>query len=90
MTKLLPETIALRTLRGQQLPPRGRITREQAIELLKRITGQDFGDDADKWAASLRVRPMRREEGSQAEDKFGVFIAMLSNGKPGSNWMEAS
>lgn len=57
MSRLLPETVALRTLRGQQVPPRCRITREQALDFLRALSGHDFGDDADKWAAWLRVQP---------------------------------
>lgn len=81
MPKLLPETVALRTLRGEQVPARCRITREQAIDLLKRTTGQDFGEDADKWAASLRARSGHRKGQGMDEDRNGVFIALLPGGE---------
>jgi hypothetical protein len=76
MSKLRPETVALRTLRGEQVPARCAITREQAIDLLKRATGQDFGDDADKWAACLRILPH-----AMAEERAGVFRCLLPSGE---------
>jgi hypothetical protein len=76
MPRLLPETVALRTLRGEQVPARCAITREQAIALLKLATGQDFGDDTDKWTACLRVLPR-----AMAEERAGVFRCLLPSGE---------
>lgn len=79
MPRLLPETVALRTLRGEQVPARCAITREQAIDLLKSITGQDFGDDAIKWAASLRIQSARR--GRPSRHSVGTLIAIDASGE---------
>lgn len=59
MSRLLPTTVALRTLKGQQLPPQCRISIEQAADWLRRLTGQDFGTDAAAWSAWLRQHPTR-------------------------------
>jgi hypothetical protein len=80
MPRHLPETIALRTLKGEQVLARSRITRDQAIDLLKRITGQDFGDDADRWAACLRILP-RHLRHAMAEERSGVVRGMLPSGE---------
>lgn len=80
MPRLLPETVALRTLRGEQVPVRCAITREQAIDLLKRATGQDFGDDADKWAACLRILPKHQSK-TIASERTGVFRGLLPGGE---------
>jgi hypothetical protein len=80
MSRLLPETVALRTLRGEQVPARCAITREQAIDLLKCATGQDFGDDADKWAACLRILPNHLPH-TMAEERAGVFRCLLPSGE---------
>lgn len=77
MPRLLPETVALRTLRGEQVPARCAITREQAIDLLRRATGQDFGEDADKWAACLRILP-KHSWHAMAEEATGVLRGLLS------------
>lgn len=79
MPRLLPETVALRTLRGEQVPARCAITREQAIDLLKSVTRQDFGDDADKWAASLRLQPKGR--GGSSEDGIGTVTVIHASGE---------
>lgn len=55
MSRLLPVTVAMRTLRRQPLPPRCRITDDQAVEWLRRCTGQDFDLDAVAWSARLWV-----------------------------------
>jgi len=57
--RLLPTTVALRTLKGQQLPPRCRITVEQAADWLRRLTGQDFGTDAAAWSEWLKQHLVR-------------------------------
>jgi hypothetical protein len=52
MSRLLPHRIYLMTLQGhtelhgRPLPPK-----EYALGQLKRMTGQDFGYDAEQWAA---------------------------------------
>jgi hypothetical protein len=76
MPRLSPETVALRTLRGEQVPARCRITREQAQDLLRRITGQDFGEDADKWTAYLRVLPRDGQNDDESTDRIGVLKRM--------------
>jgi len=80
MSRLRPETVALRTLRGEQVPARCAITREQAIDLLKRVTGQDFGDEADKWAACLRILP-KHSSHAMAEERAGVLRGLLPGGE---------
>ena len=55
MSRLFPVTVAMRTLRRQRLPPRCRVTDDQAVEWLRRCTGQDFGHDVAAWAAWLRA-----------------------------------
>lgn len=58
MPRLTPLAVALRTLAGRPLPPRCRIPREEAIDWLKRMTGQDFGDDPDAWHTWLDAHPV--------------------------------
>jgi hypothetical protein len=40
----------------QEIEPGSReyLTKEQALEMLKRVTGQDFGYDAEKWQLWLQ------------------------------------
>ena len=54
--RLHPITIALRALRGER-SIHGRPLPEtaEAVALLRRLTGQDFGRDAAAWGAWLRV-----------------------------------
>lgn len=80
MSRLTPETVALRTLRDEPLLPRCRITREQALDYLKTSSGCDFGDDADKWAAWLRVRPATSDD-HDAADRLGVVKAFTPGGE---------
>ena len=80
MSRLSPETVALRTLRGQQVPPRCRITREQALDFLKALSGHDFGDNADKWAAWLRVQPASSDHPDTLE-REGVFRGLAPSGE---------
>ncbi|MBX7223503.1 MAG: hypothetical protein K1Y36_26555 [Blastocatellia bacterium] len=54
MPRILPITIALRTLQGKRLPERCRISAETAIAWLRSVSGQDFGVDAEAWAGWLR------------------------------------
>jgi hypothetical protein len=61
----LPTTVALRALKGQQLPPHCWINREQAVDRLRRLTGQDFGTDAAGWAEWLRQHPVRGKPASR-------------------------
>lgn len=51
MSRLTPIQGALMNLRQQIPRDQGRLylTAEEAAELLKRLTGKDFGLDADKW-----------------------------------------
>ena len=51
MAHMIPLEGALKNLR-QEIPPDRRreyVTRERALELLRKWTGQDFGFDADQW-----------------------------------------
>ena len=52
--RIYPTTVAIRTLRGDPLPPRALITREQAVEWLRQVSGQDFGDNAGEWTEWLK------------------------------------
>jgi hypothetical protein len=54
VSRLLPLTVAMRVLRRRPLPRRCRISEAQAVEWLRRCTGQDFGTDVEAWAAWLR------------------------------------
>ena len=54
MPRLLPITVALRTLKKQPLPRRCRITDEEAVDWLRKLTGQDLGTDADAWSHWLQ------------------------------------
>lgn len=54
--RLHPITIALRSLRGERsLHGRPLPTPERALEILRLLTGQDFGTDAATWGAWLRA-----------------------------------
>ncbi len=69
--RLLPHTLCMMALRGRKtlhgwaLPPK-----DDALAQLRRLTGQDFGDDAERWAAWLQQNrkslypPRRPGEGS--------------------------
>ncbi len=76
MSSLRPSTVALRALRGQQLPPRCRLTPDQAVEWLKRLTGQDFGTDATAWAGWLRDNSVGGDSLSLAPEAAGVIMEM--------------
>lgn len=78
VSRLLPKTVALRTLKGQQLPPRCRITREQAADWLRRLTGQDFGMDTAAWDLWLKQHPVRGPVPAPPEC-VGVVVEMLPN-----------
>lgn len=55
MPKLLPLRGLLKNLK-QEIPEHSHrlyLTRQQAYESLKRLTGQDFGDDIDAWQRYL-------------------------------------
>jgi hypothetical protein len=59
--RIHPISLALRYLKGQRTmrcaPFRGRETFEnddEAIAILRKLTGQDFGTDAAKWGKWLR------------------------------------
>jgi hypothetical protein len=39
-----------KTLYGKSLP-----LKEDAIQVLRQLTGQDFGDDAEQWAKWIKV-----------------------------------
>lgn len=57
MSRMMPLDGALKNLK-QEIPPGRRkdyLTREEALDLLVKWTGQNFGFDADKWADWLRV-----------------------------------
>ena len=49
MTRLLPIQLALHNLKQMQLPPRCQCTEEQAVDMLRLLTGQDFGTDTVAW-----------------------------------------
>ena len=56
MTRLTLEQLLLVNL-AEQMPSRftlGYMTKEDAYERLKEMTGQDFGYDLDAWKAWLR------------------------------------
>ncbi|MGB8702278.1 MAG: hypothetical protein WCD18_22910 [Thermosynechococcaceae cyanobacterium] len=55
MSRLLPVSIAIRTLQRRPLPPKCLISDVQAVDWLRRCTGQDFGDDAAAWSDWLRT-----------------------------------
>jgi hypothetical protein len=55
MSRLLPITVAIRTLRRQPLPLRCRISDEQALAWLRQVSGQDFGEDVTAWTAWLKA-----------------------------------
>jgi hypothetical protein len=53
---LHPITIALRALRGERsIHGRPLPSAPEAAEWLKRLTGQDFGEDVVRWGEWLRV-----------------------------------
>lgn len=76
MTRLSPVTVAMRTLRGEQLPPRCRITREQARDYLVTLSGHDFGFDAGMWTAWSRVLPER-----DGQEHVGILVSRDTNGE---------
>ena len=54
--RLHPITIALRALLGERsIHGRPLPGRQEASAMLRRLTGQDFGDDAAAWGAWLRA-----------------------------------
>jgi hypothetical protein len=54
--RLLPHTICLMALRGRKtLHGRPLPMPEEAAGMLRRLTGQDFGLDAERWAAWIRA-----------------------------------
>jgi hypothetical protein len=54
--RLHPITIALRALRGERsIHGRPLPDAAEAVATLRRLTGQDFGEDAAAWGAWLRA-----------------------------------
>ena len=59
MSQLTPLELLLVNLKGEiQQRQRGYLPKEQAYEALKFHTGQDFGDNIEKWEAWIRANPM--------------------------------
>lgn len=89
MSRLTPLAVSLRTLAGQQVPPRCRMTREEAIDWLKRMTGQDFGDASDAWRTWLKTHPIDGFGNARHEsmgtliriDDGNVFCVTLDDGR---------
>ncbi len=53
--RYLPHTLCMMALRGRKtIHGRPLPTGEEAAEMLKQITGQNFGQDAAKWAAWIK------------------------------------
>lgn len=76
MSRLKPTTVALRTLKRQQLPTRCRITSEQAIDLLEQLTGQDFGMDVETWSEWLRHNFVTGDHLAAAPECVGVIVGI--------------
>jgi len=80
MPRLLPLTVALRTLKKQHLPPRCKITDEQAVDWLRKLTGQDFGTDATAWSNWLRENRSRiRKPAADSQEVMGEVIELSPN-----------
>jgi hypothetical protein len=63
--RLRPLSLALRALRGQRsIHGRALPSPEEALDLLRRLTGQDFGEDAAAWGACLRDNQPAYRSGS--------------------------
>jgi hypothetical protein len=69
--RLLPHTLCLMALRGRKtihgspLP-----SKEDAIGQLRRLTGQDFGEDVERWAEWLKHNRKRfYSTGARTSDK---------------------
>ena len=78
MPRLLPTEVALKTLAGESLPRRCQIGRREAISILQRATGQDFGDNVAAWRKWLAGNP---------RPPVDAFIALraekiIGNGRP--------
>ncbi|VTU00107.1 unnamed protein product [Gemmataceae bacterium] len=59
--RILPHTLFLMSLRGRMsIYGRPLPTPAEAVEGLRQMTGQDFGLDADQWAAWFRANPSWR------------------------------
>jgi hypothetical protein len=83
MPRLLPTEVALKTLAGEPLPRRCQIGRREAISILQRTTGQDFGDNVGawrKWLAANRKPPVDASIALRTEKLMG-------NGRPGDHPM---
>lgn len=53
--RLLPHQIYLLVLRGQTFIGRRPLpSPKEAVQSLRHLTGQDFGNDADKWAKWIK------------------------------------
>ena len=69
--RLRPHTLCLMALRGRTtIYGRALPSKEEARERLREITGQDFGDDAEKWGQWLRknrkaINQRARQEGNR-------------------------
>lgn len=69
--RLFPDERLLKNLQ-QKIPHgrRGYIPHEEAYELLKAATGQDFGYDADAWKTWFKQNPLD-------PSKFAKAVVML-------------
>jgi hypothetical protein len=52
--RILPISLAIRTLRGESPEPRRRLSKTQAAEWLRNVSGEDFGEDAERWGEWLK------------------------------------
>jgi hypothetical protein len=61
--RFLPHSLCLMSLRGRNtLHGRKLRSKEDALAQFRRITGQDFGYDADKWSTWLRENIYRASD----------------------------
>ncbi|MBN1430610.1 MAG: hypothetical protein JXB07_19720 [Anaerolineae bacterium] len=59
MTRMSYEKAVMAAFRGH--PTRPRLFREEALEILKQVTGQDFGWNAEAWSEWLEDHPYNRK-----------------------------
>ena len=74
--RLWPHQICLRALRGEKsIHGRALPAKAEAAAQLKQLYGQDFGEDAAQWGASLRRnwrRPLSPTHDSTGGGKSGI------------------
>lgn len=74
MSRLAPLQLMIANIKNEIEPGRREYrTRAEAMALLKRLTGQDFGEDIGRWEKWVKQNPRPvKEKTKQGFNRFGL------------------